>query len=599
MAYVQPTSTVILLTATGLSPDYRHTYRFKSQAEQTAFFKTFIFQEFDALTYQRVNSNTIMLERNATNVYSCDYLMFNNIRGGADPGSERWYYAFITNVEYVNEHCCYVSYMIDDLQTWFYRVFLTDDDYPAPPPMYIIRQHTSDVLYSNTQPDDVDLGGETLYDDYNGWSNLAVKPTFNNVNNSTGHYSGIYGGWLPTIAIPYGDQAQISNRSGVPSPIRIKPFKYARNEGGGNDGDALYNFIESLDGTEQLTIVDMFMYPEELLNTPDTQDKIPDRPGYNGKVITEECSKPGKVANANPWHDNDWIPTNNKMYTYPYCYLLVTNGCGQSMTYRYEYFNRTRDSAIFDISGTCMPDPEFYCVPRDYASLDDGDAMSMVTLAGVPKIPWITDQYKAYLAQTESSRKVENAGMAVKGAQALIGGLMGGVGGVLLGLSGLGQQAQQAAGALGGEAGQLASAGIGMSANNGTNLINTGFDIASTLAARQDRRNLADSVNSASTPNATYLHGTYGFKAYKAHIPVEYAKRIDDKWTKYGYPINQWGKPNIFSRPRWNYLQACSMCFDTKIPAMARQNIAGILSRGITFWDKDAKLGWYQGDNSA
>ena len=41
MAYVQPTSTVILLTATGLSPSYKHTYRFRSQAEQAAFFKGF------------------------------------------------------------------------------------------------------------------------------------------------------------------------------------------------------------------------------------------------------------------------------------------------------------------------------------------------------------------------------------------------------------------------------------------------------------------------------------------------------------------------------------------------------------------------------
>lgn len=602
MAYVQPNSTIKILTATGLSPDYRHTYRFRSKEEQKAFFESFALFVLESQSYQRVNSNTIMIEHNATEVYGCDYLMFNNQRSGMFKGSERWYYAFITSVEYVNEHCTYISYMIDDLQTWFYRIFLTDTQptLQSPPPMYIIRAHGTDTFYGNTQPEYRDLGGETRYDDVDGWKNLAIKPTFNNVLNSTGHYRGIYGGWLPCIAVPYGDQTQITNRSGVPSPIRVKPFKYLTNEGGGNNGDAFSNFIGDMDAVLQTQIVDMFMYPEELLVAGDDADKIPSRPGYQGKVITETAKKPG-MTSYNPWEPWGWQPKNNKMYTYPYCYLVVSNGCGQSMEYRYEYFDRDYDTAIFDISGTCLPDPEFYCVPREYAGANDGDAMAMVTLAGVPKMPWITDQYKAYLAQTESSRKVENVKMGVAGAGALLGSIFGGVGGLLLGLSGLGSQASSLAGTAASSAGLeggAIGAGVSQAAGMGSNAINAGFNIATTMASRQDQKKMADSTNSASTPNATYLHGTYGFKAYCAYIPLEYAQRIDDYFTKYGYAINEWRTPNIFSRPKWNYLQAGEMCFDVRVPAPARANIAGILQKGITFWDKDAKMGWYQGDNA-
>lgn len=606
MAYVEPNSTVVLLTATGLSPDYQHTYRFTSQQEQEQFFLQYEWDRFESTSFIRINQNKIKVERNVNNVYPCDYLMIKNIRGsGQDPGSQRWWYCFVTNIEYVNEHTTYISFMVDYLQTFFYRLFLVDDNYPAPPPMYIMRQHTSDALYNNTQPEELDLGGETLYNTYTSWDNLATKPTFNNALNSTGHYRGIWGGWLPCVAIPHKDKTTITNRSGMPSPVQIKPFKYMQNEGGGNDGDALQNYLQGLDGTRQLEIIDMFMYPEALLDVQDSADKIPQRPGYSGKYITQEARKPGKYASQNPWRDNDWTPVNNKLYTYPYCYLVVSNGCGQQRTYRYEYFNRTRDDAQFRIFGTCMPDSEFACVPVEYASLAFSNTIDAVTLGGTPKMPWLTDQYKAYLAQTESSRKVENAQMGIAGAQSFFGGLKGVltgglpalIAGVLGGGNTYGSAAGTAAESVIPGAGSYAGAITSDASNSIGAAVSGALNIAGTLAKRQDLKAMADNTNSAATPNAMYLNGTYGFKAYQAHIPVEYARRIDDYFTKYGYAINQWGTPNIFSRPKWNFLQATSMAWDVKIPVAARVAISRILERGITFWDKSQKLGWYSGTN--
>ena len=50
-----------------------------------------------------------------------------------------------------------------------------------------------------------------------------------------------------------------------------------------------------------------------------------------------------------------YVPKNNKLFTYPYCFLYVTNLMGNSATYKYEYFNSA--NCVFDFAMDMSPNP--------------------------------------------------------------------------------------------------------------------------------------------------------------------------------------------------------------------------------------------------
>lgn len=558
MAYVSPNSRIILLSGTGLSPDYQHTFRFKSATTQSEFFLTKKYKEFDAQSYQRVDKGSLRISQNAQNLYSCDYLMFQNSYGTSGL-ADKWYYAFITSVEYVNEVTTLIRYQLDEIQTWLPRLLT------GMQPCYILREHSAmDGLYSNTQPEPVDLGNEYQYEPQ-GWNNLAVKPTYTSGTNAIGG-QGTFGGWLPCISMPYENQS-INLNTGIPSPISTVSFKYY--SGGGT---AFLNYLNNIPDEKWPEIIDMFMYPESLLKSA---------PGYQGNTITETVVKAGKQGDkGNPWKDY-FTPKNQKLYTYPYCFIMVTNNCGTSVDFKNEYFARDLDTAIFDIKGTFGPDPEFLCMAREYNETQTHAGMNGLTLSGVPKIPWVTDSYKVYMAQNGSSVRTNNvltAFSALKGIGSMIQGAAGVGAGLATGEGKLVSSSSSAA------TGDQAYSGIAAMAMNN--------------AKMQDLRKMSDNTHTATAPSSMYLDGLFGFSAFMARIPLEYAQRIDNFFSMYGYATNQIRTPDVFTRPYFNYLQATNVAFTSKVPARTKSLFASVLARGITFWNHNVSIGNYDLDNS-
>ena len=556
MAYVQPNSRILLLSGTGLSPDYMHTYRFKSESDQSSFFLGKKYKDFENQSYQRVDKNSLKIMSNAQNLYSCDYLMFQN-QYGTSGLSAKWYYAFITSVEYVNEVTTLIRYQIDEIQTWLIRLI------SGLQPCFIIREHSAmDGLYSNTQPEPVDIGGEYQYESQK-WNNLAVKPSYVSGDNDIGG-TGTFGGWLPCMCF-YRDRTGPGVVTGVPTTLTTRSYKYLT--GGGKNSKAFWDDFSQIPDEDKEQIVDMFMYPEALLSK---------NPGASGNVITQTVTKSGKGKNnaGNPWKDY-FTPKNQKLYTYPYCYILVTDNCGKNVEYKNEYFARDLDTAIFDISGTFGPDPEFLCMAREYNETQTHAGMNGLTLSGVPKMPWVTDSYKVYMAQNSSSIRTNN----VLAATAAIKGI-----------AQMGQSAFQAA------SGDIDADSL--SDINGDAAFSGLASMAQNKARLEDARKMTDNIHTASGPSVLYLDGLLGFSCYMARIPVEYAQRIDNYFSMYGYATNQIRKPDIFTRKYFNYLQATNISISSKVPARTKTIFASVLAKGITFWDKSATIGNYNLDNS-
>ena len=141
MAYVVPNSTVYLLSDVPLSSDQRDTFYFTSKAQQEQYFRSKIAYTFTAQSYQRVNSGRIRVQlAPAQNVYQCNYMMFCN----NSHWNGKWFYAFIQKIDYINENCAEVTYVLDDIQTWFF-------DYTEEQCLVVRQSPSTDNIGDNLQ----------------------------------------------------------------------------------------------------------------------------------------------------------------------------------------------------------------------------------------------------------------------------------------------------------------------------------------------------------------------------------------------------------------------------------------------------------------
>ena len=125
MANIQPNTIIRLLHNVPLDNKYTDTLYWETASHQHANMLSLTKYTFTEQTYQRVNRNRLRVQRCADDIYDCNYLMFQNTAFG-----NKWFYAFITKVEYINNITSEIEYEIDDMHKGYYVVvaFEADND---------------------------------------------------------------------------------------------------------------------------------------------------------------------------------------------------------------------------------------------------------------------------------------------------------------------------------------------------------------------------------------------------------------------------------------------------------------------------------------
>ena len=127
--YIEPSSTIRLLNGLPLDTTYEHTIYFSSISNQVSYFTSKTKHVLNNQSYQRVNRGKIRVEVRTDECYDCNYVMFQNTGYG-----NKWFYAFIVSVEFVNNETTEITFEIDDMQTWYF-------DYNIDP-CFIEREHS-------------------------------------------------------------------------------------------------------------------------------------------------------------------------------------------------------------------------------------------------------------------------------------------------------------------------------------------------------------------------------------------------------------------------------------------------------------------------
>lgn len=369
--YIAPNTTVLFLKDVPLDNTYRNTIYFTSLANQTSYFAGKLKYRLDKGTYQRYQT-IVRVGINAENLYDCNYLMFQNSSFGS-----KWFYAFITGVEYRNNEMSEVTFELDVMQTWFFDYDLRMS--------FVEREHSaSDTIGVNLVPENLelgdyvykDLGLTSLFDLYQ----IVMACTFDEDLNDAvgGMYGGVYSGLTYNIFQSYTQANAFLERVTAENKI---------------DG-----------------VVSIFMLPVAFCY--DYQKQIPEV--FN--IVRDK-----QLADI-----DGYTPKNNKLFTAPYNMLYVTNNEGTAANYAFEYFSTA--NCQFNLTGAMCCTPEVMLAPLNYKGVEKNYNEKM-TIGNFPQCAYTVDTFKAFVAQN-ANRLTFEAGMGV--AQTAVGaGLMAATGGIL------------------------------------------------------------------------------------------------------------------------------------------------------------------------
>lgn len=572
---IVPNSDVYILKNVPLEPSFDHTIWFDSPEQQATAFTTYALAfYFGKVSYQRYPRPYITLDKTADELFDCNYMMFRNTSYGT-----KWFYAFITQVEYISNTTCRIYYSIDPMQTYLFDVNVGQ--------CFVEREHAmTDAIGDNLNPESFELG-EYVYDnDY--FPNIFLK---------TNYVICILATWKATYKDNQWviEDATTGGVGGVDSGIytgltkNLCEYDLANPKACVQQANAIIEAATKANKADG--IVSITMYPKFFMNwsitgdlatglVPDTVDSVP---AFTGTF-------------------DGYKPKNNKLYTAPFCGVYVDNLQGNAANYAYEYFADRKPT--FKIVGAVNGNLECASIPINYKGLPTNFQESLI-MGGFPQCAWNVDTFKAWIAQnkytiaagvaTTAIDTVKQVAMAAAGL-----GMAGEVAGMTAALTGSGSpQTIQA---------------VGQYANAYQNMQNASYNAQGDILTKTI--NLVAQVKTASTqPNHARgqqsssvfcAMGYQGFHYMTYRIQGQFARIIDDFFSMFGYKTNRLKIPNRNGRKAWNYVKTCGCTLTGSAPADVAAALVQIYDRGITFWrciDLSAgnpftRVGNYSLDNS-
>lgn len=387
-----------------IEQDNRNQINFASATAQYNYFRSLPKITYDNFSYQR-KDNVIRIPEHIDNIIKYNYVMYRN-----DNYSSKWFYAFITDMEYASDHMTFVTIKTDVYQTWQFDLTFKRS--------FVEREHVNDdTVGANTVPEGLEYG------DYisNGFVRDESMTSLGYILQASEHYD--------------SNQGQM-----------------ATNFGGVYNAGTTFYFPETNAGVLSLlaTIADyanagkseainnVYMIPSVFVD---------DKPSGDGgwwdgmtSPVYYDFSVPKQTT------IDGYTPVNKKLLCAPYNFLVVDNNNGSANTYNYEYFDST--NCVFEIVGVPTCGGSIKCAPKDYKG--EVKFQQEGIMAGkFPVCGWVNDVYTNWLTQQSVNLSkgaiasvagiALGAGLATTGAGAAAGGAL--IGTSIGGLAGsVGQQ---------------------------------------------------------------------------------------------------------------------------------------------------------------
>lgn len=523
--------TIIEIIDVPLLSTQEHTYRFSSMVEQTNFFSSKVTTTFSAHTYAR--RNMVIKVQPPEQSWPMEWKYCCVTIPVDTAGYRQRFYYFIEKVEYINDVTYAIHVKLDVLQTYMFAWTLDQ--------CFIERSHPeTDNVGENTVDEGLELGELINAHEYNvaGLQQMAVviQSAVHLADNITAEdspdvasaerFDNMFSG-LGVFAV------DLEKWTGLAALLE----RYSAN--GGIDG-----------------IINMYMYPKNLLVLDGEQTWDDGKTVHTVYESGFDVPTLAMYTNYQSKLFGGYTPKNNKLYTYPYNFLYLTNNQGGTAEYKYERFDDPNKQYVFTLYGGLSHDAGVFLHPSYY---NGGGFEYGLALGNYPGCAWNSDTYKVWLAQNYHALQNQGAnavltaagGLGTMAASALVPGL--GLGGVAAG------------------AGMVMS---GLSQVNGI------------IAQKRDMQAQPAQARGAhsATVNTNAMKQTYTF--YYKTVSGEIARQIDDYFTRYGYKQNRVAVPNIRQHRRgFMFIKTVGCHAHGRFGSEDANEINAIFDRGVTFWD--------------
>ena len=569
-----------LLSGVPFSNDYKHTRWFRNEDEQFNYFDSRnVIHNIQKSTFQRTDATTILkVGVSVDKLYGTNYVMFRNTGH-----NNRWFYGFVTKVEFERVEVTHVHVQLDVMQTWRFRINFQ--------PSYIVREHCK--LYDsnnnpivNTQDEKLDYGSEydvVSVDNYRPQDDLMFLVI---VSKSVMHGS------------PSGGAKDVNkikpSFKGAPQPLSyyIHPFKrdgtvpdvkISGKSWGLSDilttMEGIYTQKNAVNNVVTSYITDFIgldlSYDGktlELTTTVFNEAMISDNDSLN--VQTLYASKMTSFGTLTSDRGNKFggfiTPKESKLLMYPYCVTMLTDFKGNTVELKNEYIKGTQ--LIIKTRGGLGANNRVVYNAQGYnagALLTAGNNQieslnnSLISDSN-NDVPIISDYLSAYMQGNKNSIDTQRNSIVFNGSMNALSGAVSTAGGFSNGASVGGIQS-----------------GIGTAQGIG----NTVLELQSIQSKIKDISNIPPQISKQGGNTAFEFGNNYrGVYIIKKQIKPEYQETLSSFFNAYGYKVNVIKLPNLTTRKHWNYVQTKGCYITMNMNNDDVQAIQSIFDSGITLW---------------
>lgn len=566
MAVITPQTDVYLLKVP-LEIDSTNQLTFSNATAQFNYFNSLPKLSIDNFTYQR-KDGTIRYGANFDDLITYNYVMYRN-----DAYSNKWFYAYITGMEYLNDNVTAIAIKTDVWQTWQFDLTYK--------PVLIDREHTNnDTIGANTLPEGLELGeivsnGSTKNFGLSSSGQQFMVIVDVSMIENAGSDQTLTCSWSSgTTPEPYAN--------GIPSGC------YHIMIGSGTtimpDPQVLIDVYDKAGLSD--AIQNVYILPKNIVNDTDiktgltisTTGSAPSATATGLAMISSvlrQTTQMGWGTFTRPTTVNGYIPKNNKLLAYPYNYVNVSNNAGTTIPFHYEDFvspASTRHDIEFQVEGAFCPSGSIKAIPVNYKNLSytNSDNAYDYSISGAkyPICSWNSDAYTNWLTQNAVNMRMEWQSTLVSGGALMLGG-------------------------------GIASGGMGV-VTGGVELVGNLISTAREQHLAKTRANMVpDQVNgNTNAGDITFSKWGSCFTFMPMSIKAEYARCIDEYFSQFGYKCNRVKIPNVTGRTNWNYVKTVGCYIEADIPQEDLQEIKSMFDKGITFWHNPATFMDYSQSNA-
>lgn len=386
---MSPSTTLYLFQNIPWDNSYKNVVAFSSRSAQQSYFAGLTKKSYSNLSYQRTNES-INIGEPADELMKYNYLAFYN----GDDYEGEWIYAFITNVNYINDGNTEILFEVDVMQTYLLDITFL--------PSYVLRQHS-----------ETDAPGSNIVDEPEIMLTEYDYTFLGRGNQTSTYYYIALSSWVADnpVTAPVAVWRGGGVWGGVYNGIGMVAFTNTQD---------MSDFLKAMNDTGHgEDIVALFQVPLNFF-----QEENSTAP----QSTTISILKP--VLGS--FQFGNYTPANGKMLTSPYVDLLVTNQMGDDEIFRFEQFD-SASQAQFKIYSVLGYPLEVIAVAQNYDNLAENFTKT-VKQDKYPLLPFTTDSYRAYIAQmisntiTTLGSVASLANPAAGAAISLAGGAIGGFG---------------------------------------------------------------------------------------------------------------------------------------------------------------------------